>query len=117
MRVTAIKQNDNTNLTFTWDDGLVAPLPLKRLRDTCPCAACQGETVLLHTYEPQEQPILPGRYDVARIQPVGSYAIQIAWKDGHDTGLYPWDFLRAMCQCTVPGVNETGDNNDKKEEV
>jgi DUF971 family protein len=99
MRVTAIKQNEPEALTFTWDDGLVAPIPLKRLRDTCPCAGCQGETVLLHTYAPQEQPILPGRYEIARIIPVGTYAIQLVWKDGHDTGLYPWEYLRAMCEC------------------
>jgi DUF971 family protein len=32
-----------------------------------------------------------------RIDPVGSYAIQIHWSDGHDTGLYTWDLLRVAC--------------------
>ena len=31
--------------------------------------------------------------DVARIELVGSYAMQIVWNDGHDTGIYTWDYL------------------------
>ena len=33
-----------------------------------------------------------------RIDPVGSYAIQIRWSDGHDTGLYSWRYLYELCQ-------------------
>jgi DUF971 family protein len=39
--------------------------------------------------------------DVApvRIQPVGRYAIQIDWSDGHETGIYPFRRLRELCRC------------------
>jgi DUF971 family protein len=30
---------------------------------------------------------------------VGNYAMQLAWSDGHDTGIYSWDALRALCPC------------------
>lgn len=33
------------------------------------------------------------------IAAVGSYAIQMHWSDGHSTGIYTWDFLRAACPC------------------
>ena len=43
--------------------------------------------------DPQEVPA-----DVAPrgIQPVGRYAIQISWSDGHDTGIYPFERLRGL---------------------
>ena len=99
MRVTSIKQTSADILTMTWDDGHVSPFTLHHLRDECPCAGCKGETVLLHTFQPSPQAELPGRYDVKSISPVGSYAIQIVWGDGHDTGLYAWDYLRELCSC------------------
>ena len=30
---------------------------------------------------------------------VGRYAISFAWSDGHDTGIYPYDYLLQMCEC------------------
>ena len=99
MRVTSIKQTSTDILTMTWDDGHVSPFTLHHLRDGCPCAGCKGETVLLHTFQPSPQPELPGRYDLKSISPVGSYAIQIVWGDGHDTGLYAWEYLREICSC------------------
>ena len=30
---------------------------------------------------------------------VGNYALNIEWSDGHRTGIYPWDMLRALCPC------------------
>ena len=38
------------------------------------------------------------RADV-RIVPVGNYAIQPEWSDGHHTGLYTWTYLRGLCPC------------------
>ncbi|MGA7161679.1 MAG: DUF971 domain-containing protein [Bacteroidota bacterium] len=99
MQVTSIKRTAGDILTMMWDDGHASPFSLRLLRDECPCAGCKGETVLLHTFHPSPQPDGPGRYDLKSITPVGSYAIQIAWGDGHDTGLYSWDYLREICPC------------------
>ena len=33
-------------------------------------------------------------------QPVGRYAIQFNWLDGHSGGIYSWEYLRRVCQCT-----------------
>ncbi len=35
---------------------------------------------------------------IADMQLVGNYAVKIRWSDGHDTGLYTWEHLRALCQ-------------------
>lgn len=99
MVVTSIKQTNAETLVMTWDDGHVSPFHLRYLRDECPCAGCKGETVLLHTFHPSPQPEMPGRYTLKSITPVGKYAIQAVWGDGHETGLYAWDYLRAICPC------------------
>jgi len=99
MIVTSIKQTSPTAIVMIWDDGHVSPFPLSYLRDECPCAECKGETVLLHTFHPSPQPERPGRYALKTIVPVGSYAIKIGWGDGHETGLYAWEYLREICPC------------------
>jgi DUF971 family protein len=99
MRVISVKQTSANILTMTWDDGHKSQFTLVHLRDECPCAGCKGETVLLHTFQPSPQPELPGRYALKSISPVGSYALHIVWGDGHDTGLYAWDYLRSICPC------------------
>jgi len=87
-------------LSIQWDDGHETIISLRTLRDRCPCASCQGETVLLKTYTPEPQPQLPDRYNLIGIQQVGHYAIQISWGDGHSTGIYTWDYLRNLCECS-----------------
>jgi DUF971 family protein len=97
MVVTKIRKTESGDLALTWDDGKEAVVPLKLLRDHCPCAGCQGETVLLHTYTPVVQPELPGKYELKGIEAVGRYALKLAWGDGHDSGIYPWAILRSLC--------------------
>ena len=96
MKPISIKQSDQESLTVAWDDGLVTPLKIAQLRDECPCAECKGETILMQQILPVLKPKLPGHYEIKGIVPVGSYAIQITWGDGHDTGLYSWDYLRSL---------------------
>ena len=45
-------------------------------------------------------PLAPSKsYELVRIVPVGHYAIQPEWSDGHHTGLYTWAYLRGLCPC------------------
>lgn len=94
-----IKLHSPNQLGITWDDGHVSVIRLTTLRDHCPCAGCQGETVLLRSYAPLPQAELPGKYDLKNASQVGSYAIQLTWGDGHATGLYTWERLRSLCEC------------------
>jgi DUF971 family protein len=83
-------------LLLKWDDGTETAIPLRLLRDHCPCASCQGETVLLKSYKPQAQPELPGKYTLTKAEQVGHYALQVHWGDGHQTGIYTWEKLRSL---------------------
>ncbi|GBD87462.1 hypothetical protein BMS3Abin03_01394 [bacterium BMS3Abin03] len=88
---------DNDKLRIVWDDDHKSLITLKYLRDECPCAGCKGETVLLKTYRPPTPPVItPGMYKIKNIETVGDYAIQITWQDGHNTGIYSWDYLKEL---------------------
>jgi len=92
-----IKIVDKEKLFIKWDDDSESGISLKYLRDECPCAGCKGETILLKTFRPPSPPIvLPGMYEIKNIETVGEYAIQITWKDGHNTGIYSWDYLKEL---------------------
>lgn len=76
----------------TWDDGHVGDYPREYLRGYCPCALCQG-----HGGEIKFIAALNAQ--LAEISAVGNYAIQFGWEDGHNTGIYTFDYLRSLCPC------------------
>lgn len=95
-----MKKISPTELKIVWDSGHESVYTLERLRDLCPCAGCSGESVLLRKYTPPEPDRqTPGRYELVGIQPVGSYAVQLQWADGHQTGIYTWEHLIENCPC------------------
>ncbi|MDA0986846.1 MAG: DUF971 domain-containing protein [Bacteroidetes bacterium] len=96
----SIKKINLDELEVCWNDMHIGLHKIKTLRDECPCATCKGETVLLKTYVPATKFDLPGKYEIKNISVVGSYAMQILWNDGHDTGIYSWSYLQSLCECT-----------------
>jgi len=110
MNPVQIKIVDKEKLFIKWHDESESSISLKYLRDECPCAGCKGETVLLKTFRPPTPPIAsPGMYEIINIETVGDYAIQITWKDGHNTGIYSWDYLKDL----EKGQDENKDQNYK----
>jgi DUF971 family protein len=88
---------EERRLRVTWSDGHVGEYDYAYLRGYCPCAACQGHTnEAIHFHPP---PGGSAGLVAEEIQPVGNYAISIRWSDGHDTGIYRFDFLRRLCPC------------------
>ena len=84
-------------LAVKWSDGGEDFVPLETLRRFCPCAACLGEKDIFgKTYRAPERPYGAGAFAVARVLPVGGYAIQIVWGDGHNTGLYTWEWIKRV---------------------
>lgn len=84
-------------LKITWEDSTETILSLKYMRDECPCAGCKGETILLKTYRPPAPKVVtPEMYQVKNLEVVGDYAIQVTWKDGHNTGIYSWDYIKQL---------------------
>ncbi len=95
---TKITQRTPADLTFTWPDERECTLTLRLLRDECPCASCKGENILGKVYKPLSLPMFtPGMYELAALEPVGNYAIQITWRDGHHTGIYTWEYIHMLC--------------------
>ena len=97
MKPKTIKKTAVAELTVVWDDTKTTIFTFEQLRDSCPCAGCAGETVLFQSYIPPEPDrATPGRYILKKIDLVGSYAIQLTWGDGHNTGIYTWEFLERV---------------------
>jgi DUF971 family protein len=96
MRPTDIQQIGN-ELAIKWPDGGESFIPLEKLRRTCPCAGCKGETDIMgKVYKNPEQKLLPTSFQLVRIVNVGSYAIQPAWADGHATGIFSFEYLKTV---------------------
>jgi DUF971 family protein len=84
-----------SRLSVEWSDGRRSDYPLAGLRAVCPCVKCCGGHANMG--KPADKELLRSAEDaelgVARIELVGSYAMQVVWSDGHDTGIYTWDYL------------------------
>ena len=75
-------------LEIAYADGKTFSLPCEFLRVYSPSAEVRG-------HGPGQEVLQVGKQDVAitRVEPVGTYAIQLYFSDGHDTGIYSWDLL------------------------
>jgi DUF971 family protein len=73
-------------------DGARFRLPCEFLRVYSPSAEVRG-------HGPGQEVLQTGKKEVgiARIEPVGQYAVQLHFSDGHDTGIYSWDLLYDYC--------------------
>ncbi len=89
---------DDRRIHLTWSDGHSADFEYEYLRGYCPCATCQGHGAMEIQPRPPAQGVTP-----LSIQPVGNYGISIGWSDGHNTGIYRFDFLRQICPCPQCG--------------
>jgi DUF971 family protein len=75
-------------LEIAFADGARFRLPCEFLRVYSPSAEVRG-------HGPGQEVLQTGKKEVeiARIEPVGQYAVQLCFSDGHDTGIYSWDLL------------------------
>ena len=75
-------------LEVAFDDGKSFRLECELLRVYSPSAEVRG-------HGPGQEVLQPGKKDVqiTAVEPVGNYAVRLIFSDGHDTGLYSWDYL------------------------
>ena len=89
----------NDLMLFKCEDGLESYINLKTLREKCPCANCEGEKdVFGNIYKGNTSPINENSFLLKGLQPVGYYALRPFWKDGHHSGIYSFEMLRALCE-------------------
>lgn len=101
-----VKKTEGTGMEIEWRDGHSSSWNFRWLRDACPCATCHEEREregrapgvakpksqsLLQMYEEPPRPL--------EVSPVGKYALKFKWNDGHEAGIYSWDYLRRVCDC------------------
>ncbi|WP_255989529.1 gamma-butyrobetaine hydroxylase-like domain-containing protein [Chitinolyticbacter albus] len=76
-------------LTLVWPNGS-ATLSAQALRAACRCADCRAATL-------RGQPIsVPTETALAGLEPLGHYALQLRFADGHERGIYPWAYLQQL---------------------
>lgn len=96
MRPTDIQQIGD-ELAIKWDDGSESFVKLERLRQACPCAGCKGEMDIMgHVYKGPDQTLTRQAYQLVGISTIGGYAVQPVWADGHNSGLFSFDYLRRV---------------------
>ncbi len=78
-------------LEIAFDDGARYELPCEYLRVFSPSAEVRG-------HGPGQEVLQAGKRDVgvSEVEPVGVYAVKLVFTDGHDTGIYSWDYLREL---------------------
>jgi ATP-binding protein involved in chromosome partitioning len=90
---TRIAQKGRDTLAITWSDGAESAYDVRALRLACACASCVDEWSGQPRLDPDS---VPDDVKPTHIRPVGRYAIQIDWSDGHDTGIYSFERLRRL---------------------
>jgi DUF971 family protein len=75
-------------LEISFSDGASFRIPFELMRVYSPSAEVQG-------HGPGQEVLQTGKRDVELVglDPVGNYAVQPAFSDGHDTGIFSWDYL------------------------
>jgi DUF971 family protein len=92
-------QHIGTDLAIRWDDNQESFIALEKLRRSCPCAGCSGEVDILgNIYKNPDKPLPPAAFELKRFVPVGGYAIQLFWGDGHSSGIFAFDYLRRVAE-------------------
>jgi DUF971 family protein len=84
-------KDEGRRLEVVYDDGVTAENSAERLRVESPSAEVQG-------HRPDQKVTLTGKQNVriVDIEQVGNYAIRLVFDDGHNTGIYTWEYLRKL---------------------
>jgi DUF971 family protein len=92
---TNIQQIGN-ELAIQWNDGREFYFRLEFLRRACPCAACGGEPDVLGNISRPNVTYTDESFTLVGFNVVGGYAVQPHWGDGHQTGLYSFQYLQRL---------------------
>lgn len=95
-----------TGVEIEWKDGHQSHYSFPYLRDACPCALCDDERAKAGrdpgqpaAPKPGSLPMFKAQAKAIKAEAVGKYAIRFQWNDGHELGIYSWEFLREVCPC------------------
>ncbi|MGB0449861.1 MAG: DUF971 domain-containing protein, partial [Porticoccaceae bacterium] len=78
-------------LELCWSDGAVDTISEQNLRRYCACSGCRAKKQV-------GVELVTDSATVVDLLPMGTTGVQIRFSDGHDRGIYPWAYLRAIAQ-------------------
>ncbi len=78
-------------LDILWQDGTRQQLSNGFLRSQCQCSMCRSERLRKDI----ALPVTP-EIRITAIEPIGNYGVQFVFSDGHERGIFPWIFIRAL---------------------
>ncbi|HEX9426199.1 MAG TPA: DUF971 domain-containing protein [Candidatus Polarisedimenticolia bacterium] len=91
-----VELRQDGGLSILWDDRHPAIYSGRALRLACRCALCEDEWSGARRLEAAQ---VPEGVVVREVKPVGRYGLQLAFSDGHNTGIYTFNRLRGLCEC------------------
>ena len=83
-------------LIIDWADGQESIISYVKLRESCPCAMCGGESDVLGNVYGGEKITANKNIKILKYSGIGHYGIQFYFSDGHKDGIYSFDFLKAL---------------------
>jgi DUF971 family protein len=91
----------NRELVIRWDDGHQSSYPVNYLRKECPCAEC----LKIRTAPKNPLRVLTGpvttSVEIVELSLAGNYGLNVTFTDGHNTGIFSFDYLREICPCSI----------------
>lgn len=98
---TSIQRDGDQGIVIQWSDGIVSRWTASQLRKECPCALCRekkrGEDKQAVSDGPMMLPVLAAAeakpLTIDQMKPIGNYAYNVRFSDGHSSGLFTLDML------------------------
>lgn len=100
IRPAGFREVEGREILVTWQDGHQSLYAFSYLRRKCRCAACVDEWTGEMRLSPEK---ISEAVKPLATRAVGNYGVRFDWSDGHNTGIYSFDYLRSLCPCPVCG--------------
>jgi DUF971 family protein len=103
-----VQVSNGAGVDIVWADGHRSHYDFVFLREECPCATCDDQRRKKEAAKAPGVGALAGssvlpmykpKVKARAAKPLGNYALQIEFTDGHSTGIYSYDHLRTICPC------------------
>lgn len=104
---TKLERTEDRHLVLGWSDGVEQRIPYRKLRDNCQCANCIDKRMEALKEDAEgnkklsnELPVLSiaetKPLEIEQMHPVGNYAYNIHFSDGHSAGIFTFELLRSL---------------------
>jgi DUF971 family protein len=110
-----VQVSTGAGVDVVWSDGHRSHYDFPFLREECPCATCNDLRAKKESapvagavtpFTPSSVlPMYKPKVTARAAKPLGNYALQFDFSDGHSSGIYSYDHLRTICQCPECALN------------